>query len=150
MSPLSESSVRLFLFSVVFLGFKHINACFRGFFGDTVDLQYCFQKYNTTIQNYYRLYSIYSYYKCLVANWKSRAFPGGPGVKNPPCNAGAWTQSLVRELRSSTLLSSQASTRQPLSLSTITRESVCCSERSQCSLINYFLKKKESGSCTEI
>ena len=65
MSPLSESSIRLFLFSV-FLGFKHINACFRGFFGDTVDLQYCFQMYNIAIQNYYRLYSIYSYYKCLV------------------------------------------------------------------------------------
>ena len=44
--------------------------------------------YNIAIQNYYRLYSIHSYYKCLVANWKQRAFPGGPGVENPPCNAG--------------------------------------------------------------
>ena len=27
------------------------------------------------------------------------AFPGGPVVRNPPCNAGIYVQSLVKELR---------------------------------------------------
>ena len=88
----------------------------------------------------------------LGCKLKIEGFPWWSRGKEPTHLAmqGAWIQSLVRELRSNMLLSNQASTRQLLSLSTITRESVCCNERSQCSLINYFLKKKESGSCTEI
>ena len=31
--------------------------------------------------------------------FESRGFPGGPVVKNPPCNAGTQVQTLVRELR---------------------------------------------------
>lgn len=39
-----------------------------------------------------------------VANQKEsdEDFPGIQSLKNPPCNAGVWIQTLVRELRSHT------------------------------------------------
>ena len=54
----------------------------------------CSRKTKTTTsikRNIFKTHSFHSF---------SQEFPGGPVVKNPPCNAGTWVQSLVGELRS--------------------------------------------------
>ena len=52
-------------------------------------------------------------------------FPGGPAVKNPPCNAGDVVQSLVRELGPTCMPQLRVHMSQLRSLPAATKEPMC-------------------------